>query len=494
MSFAADVTPSVSSTSVKSIEKQVTMADEKSVGDVSSLEHNAKGSYMAAFPNIEESALMRKIDMRVIPFIFILNFFTFLDRVNISNAALFGLKQDLDLKGNEFNTVLLIYFVTYITCEMPSNMLLKHFKPHVWLPICIFGFGFVTIMEGLTKSYGGILVARFFLGFFESGIFPGCLYLISMWYRRAEASKRFTFFFHSNSLAGSFAGLLGYAIGHMDGMRGLHGWRWIFILEGTLTCVVAFALFFMISDFPEESAWLSEEEKAFVKARLADDVGDSGRDEKLKLADVLRPFRDYKSYLGALMYFGLIVPAYGFAYFSPTIIQGYGHSALVTQLLNIPPYFCAFVFGMTVAWLSDRLGCRFPFAMLGSCIGLVGFAILYAVHNSTHLEYAALFLAATGIYTAMPMVLCWCSMNVRGHAQRSVGLAFQIGAGNCGGIIAAYSFLTKDAPKYLPGYSICISFTCLAIAASCLYYVGISRANAAKRKLAGSESTALFIS
>ena len=232
------------------------------------------------------------------------------------------------------------------------------------------------------------------------------------------------------------------------------------------------------------------------------------------------------------MYFGLIVPAYSFgkghlsytndndfiplmltslAYFSPAIIQGYGHSALITQLLNIPPYFCAFVFGMTVAWLSDRFGYRFPFAMLGSCIGLAGFVILYVVHNNTHAEYAALFLAATGIYTAMPMVLCWCSMNgesqpttirhrpdvlcpVHGHAQRAVGLAFQIGAGNCGGIIAAYSFLAKDAPKYLPGYSICISFTCLAVVASCLYYLSISRANAKRTAVGSSESTVLFIS
>lgn len=84
--------------------------------------------------------------------------------------------------------------------------------------------------------------------------------------------------------------------------------------------------------------------------------------------------------------------------------------------------------------------------------------------------------------------------SVQGHAQRAVGLAFQIGAGNCGGIISAYSFLTKDAPKYLPGYSICISFTCLAIVASCLYYLGISRANAKLTAVGSSKSTVLYIS
>ena len=129
------------------------------------------------------------------------------------------------------------------------------------------------------------------------------------------------------------------------------------------------------------------------------------------------------------MYFGLIVPAYSFgkhlsennlsltdfrtltAYFSPTIIQGYGHSAITTQLLNIPPYFSAFVVGMTVAAVSDRIGRRFFFILFGACIGLTGYVILYIVHDNTHLQYAALFLASSGTLTAMPMALCWFGMN-----------------------------------------------------------------------------------
>ncbi|KIP10636.1 hypothetical protein PHLGIDRAFT_207855 [Phlebiopsis gigantea 11061_1 CR5-6] len=476
--MAAPVSVKPERGSLESTSVPTASMDEKAGYEV---ERGSTRAYKAALPNIDEKALMRKIDFKVLPFIFILNLFTFLDRVNISNAALFGLKDDLNLKGTEFNNIILIYFVTYITSEMPSTLLLKHFKPHVWLTICICGFGFVTIMEGLTQSYAGLLVARLFLGFFEAGIFPGCLYLISMWYRRTEASTRFTFFFNSNNLAGSFAGLLGYAIGHMDGMRGYRGWRWIFILEGTLTLVVAFGLFFLISDFPEESNWLTEEEKEFVKARLEDDVGRSGREEKLKLEDILRPFKDYKCYLGALLYFGLLVPAFSFAYFSPTIIQSYGHSAITTQLLNIPPYFGAFVYGMIVSAISDRIGQRFLFCLFSACLALAGFVILYVVHDNTHLEYAALFLVASGTYTAMPMALCWFGMNARGHAQRAVALTFQIGTGNCGGILAAYSFLAKDAPKYLPGYSICISTTCLAIVSACLYYVGVSRANSKQK-------------
>lgn len=103
----------------------------------------------------------------------------FLDRVNIGNANVFGLSEELDLEtGNKYNAALVIFFVPYCIFEIPSNILLKKLKPHVWLSLNMFLFGFVTIMQGLVQSYGGLLATRFFLGVFETGMFPGCFYLI----------------------------------------------------------------------------------------------------------------------------------------------------------------------------------------------------------------------------------------------------------------------------------------------------------------------------
>jgi MFS family permease len=115
---------------------------------------------------------------------------------------------------------------------------------------------------------------------------------MGMWYKRSEAQKRFSFFFSSTSLAGAFGGLLASGIGKMDGIRGYHGWRWIFIIEGLVTCVVSFIWFFVIPDFPEEVKWLSEEEREFVKGRLAKDVGKSAHDQSLTFKDVLAVFKD----------------------------------------------------------------------------------------------------------------------------------------------------------------------------------------------------------
>ena len=131
-----------------------------------------------------------------------------------------------------------------------------------------------------------------------------------MWYKRIEAQRRFSFFFGSTTLAGAFGSLLASAIGKMDGIRGYHAWRWVFILEGLLTCVIAFATFFLITDFPEDARWLNEDEKAFVKSRLRTDQGISELEQRINFSNIGQVVGDYKTWLGTLMYFGLIVPAY----------------------------------------------------------------------------------------------------------------------------------------------------------------------------------------
>ncbi|KAJ4357778.1 High-affinity nicotinic acid transporter [Didymosphaeria variabile] len=383
-------------------------------------------------PHTTERKLITKIDLHVIPFLCIMYLLAFLDRVNIANANVFGLSTELGLVKTKYNNALVIFFVPYILFEIPSNIVLKKLKPRVWLSICMFGFGLVTMLQGLVQDYSGLLATRFFLGVFETGMFPGAFYLIGMWYRRKEAQKRYSFFFSSTTLAGAFGGLLASAIGKMDGMRGYAGWRWIFILEGTLTCVVSFFFFFLLPNFPEEVKWLTDEERDFVQARLRIDQGRSARERPIKLADVGRVFKDPKIIVGGFMYFGLIVPAYGYAYFSPAIIQSYGYSKIQTQLHSVPPWAAAFGFAMTVAWFSDRLKHRFLFCIFPICVAIAGFAILISVHNNRELQYAALFLVAMGCYTAMPVIVCWFNMNLGGHHRRAIGSAWQVGFGNIG--------------------------------------------------------------
>lgn len=354
---------------------------------------------------------------------------------------------------------------------------MKRFTPRIWLSACMFLFGLCTICQGLVTSYGGLLTTRFFLGVFESGMFPGCFYLIGMWYKRAEAQKRYSFFFSSTTLAGAFGGLLAAAVGKMGGLRGYSGWRWIFILEGVLTCVVACIFVFVIPSFPEDASWLTDEERSYVVARLQVDQGFSAAERRITLRDIRRVFKDYKVWLGGLMYFGMIVPAYGYAFFAPTVIATYGYSPIQTQLHSVPPWACAFAFAMIIAFFSDFARHRFAFTIFPIAISITGFAIELTVHTHPHIQYAGLFLITMGTYSAMPVIVCWFNMNLGGHHRRAVGTAWQVGFGNIGGIIATYAFIQTDAPEYRMGHAICLGFLCLSAVSCCVYAVGVSVEN-----------------
>jgi MFS family permease len=136
---------------------------------------------------------------------------------------------------------------------------------------------------------------------------------------------------------------------------------------------------------------------------------------------------DYRIWLGGFMYFGLIVPAYSYAYFSPTIIQSYKYDPIQTQLRSVPPWAVAFGFAMIVATLSDWLQHRFLFIVGAVLVSISGFAVLLSVHDNLPVQYAALFLICMGTYSAMPVVVCWFNMNLGGHHRRAVGSAWQIG-------------------------------------------------------------------
>lgn len=220
------------------------------------------------------------------------------------------LPQELELTGQQPNIALAVFFVPYIVFEIPSNILMKRFTPHVWLSLCILGFGVVELAQGFVRSYSGLLATRFFLGLFEAGIFPGSFYLISFWYKRQQSQKRFTLYFCSVIVASAFGGLLASAIAEMDGVRGLSNWRWIFILEGIFTILTAIAAFFFVSDFPSGAKWLPEKEKQFVMRETSEDVATVSDGTVMTRRDFTEFAKDPKNCLGALMYFCKSYPVF----------------------------------------------------------------------------------------------------------------------------------------------------------------------------------------
>ncbi|KAL4883282.1 Peroxin-3-domain-containing protein [Aspergillus karnatakaensis] len=428
-----------------------------------------------------ERKLMAKVDWHVVPCLCIMYLLAFLDRVNISNAAVLGMTNDLGIvEGTKYNTALTIFFVPYIIFEIPSNILLKKLRPHVWLSLCMFLFGLVTVTQGLVTNWGGLMTTRWFLGMFETGMFPGCFYLLGMWYKRSEAQKRFSFFFSSTTLAGAFGGVLATGLGKMHGVANLAGWRWVFIIEGLLTCVVAFILFFFLPDFPEEAKWLTEEERVYMRAKLAKDSGSAGNDSSMGLRDVLAVFKDCKQDL--YWWFDVFwTDCYGLRIPHPPAGRIADRlSAIETQLYSIPPWASAFVFSMCIAFISDKFQHRLAFTIIPMLISMAGLGILMNVHGQANrnVQYGALFLVTAGVYSAMPVVVCWYAMNLGGHRRRSVGTAWQVGFGNIGGIVATYSFLAEDkATFYRTGFTIGVSFLAFSCACCIAYFLAVWHQN-----------------
>lgn len=145
--------------------------------------------------------------------------------VNIGNARLYGLEEDLGLVGNQFQIAVSILFVTYITFEVPSNLVLKKFTPSRWIAFITVSWGIIATLTGIVQSYAGLLACRVLLGALEAGLFPGMNLYLTFFYTKNELALRVGYLFVSAAIAGALGGLLAFGIGHMDGIQGMSGWR-----------------------------------------------------------------------------------------------------------------------------------------------------------------------------------------------------------------------------------------------------------------------------
>lgn len=444
-------------------------------------EIEARIEELAEIHQVNRRKLQWKMDLMIIPSICLLYVLAYLDRINMGNANVYGLAKDLNLHGNQYNVALTVFFVPYCIFEVPSNILLKRLSPHIWLPCCVIGFGAVALSQGFVKNYGGLLATRFLLGLLETGMLPGCTYLILSWYTRDEAQKRYSFFFGSTCLAGAFGGLIAYGVHQWDGAHGLRSWQWLFILEGAITMFCGICFFFIIADFPETARFISDNERAFIKAKLSLDQGDS-RHEDSSLKNYLKPFKDPKIILSGFVYFGLIIGAYGYAYFAPAIIKTFKYSDVKTQVYSIFPWIATFGVSMILSFVSDWTRMRFPFMALMIFVGITGFAMLLGFEpDQVNARYAACFLICMGMYAALPLSITWFTLNVAGHYRKAVLSGWMIGFGNIGGIPSTFLFETKDAPKYVRGVATCLAMTGWSFLVGLLYFFILYKANRQKR-------------
>ncbi|KAI1847859.1 hypothetical protein JX265_013901 [Neoarthrinium moseri] len=415
---------------------------------------------------ISEKSLLRKIDSRLLPAVGLLYLLSFLDRSNVGNARIEGLLTDLHMTDDQYLNGLTLYFVGYVLFEIPCNIILKKTTPRIWLPVLTIAWGIVATLLGVVENYAGFLTARFFLGVTESGLFPGVVYYFSMWYKRRERQYRVSLFFSAASLAGAFGGILAYGIGRMGGIVWANGWRWIFILEGIFTVVVAVAAFWFIHNYPNTSTFLNDDERELIQQRLSSD-SDATNEEHFTWAAVVEALKDPSCWLYGLGFHTMSLPLYTLSLFLPTIITNLGYTAAKSQLLTVPPYAFAFITTLTVAIASERRGQRALFIGGSSLFAAIGYAILLGNTDPVArpgVSYVGVFFAAGGIYPAVALVLSWPAINVSGQTKRATANAMQISIGNCGAVIGTQLYRTTDRPRFVVGHSVALAYLLANIA------------------------------
>lgn len=243
---------------------------------------------------VDERKLVRKMDFHIIPLIMLLYLFSFLDRVNIGNARLYHLERDLDLSPQQFQVVVSILFVTYLLFEVPSNLVLKLFTPRRWIAFIACAWGLIATLTGLANSYGALIACRLLLGVVEAGLFPGLTVYLTFFYTKRELALRVGYLFVSAAVAGALGGLLAYGIGHMDGVRGMSGWRWIMIIEGIPSFILGVLTYFVLPNDAETAYFLDDNERALVRVRHARDYGNTASSREFSKKDMLCAFKDWK--------------------------------------------------------------------------------------------------------------------------------------------------------------------------------------------------------
>ena len=287
---------------------------------------------------------------------------------------------------------------------------------------------------------------------------------------------RIALFYTSSALSGAFAGLLAYAIAKMDGVGGLEGWRWIFIIEGLLSVVAGIATFFFLIDSPAlSSRWLTADEIKYLELRQSARQGNKSRDEEIGAKEKWKTAKsmllDWQLYLLILIYWSNSAPNYGMKFTMPQIIKNMGYTSSNAQLMTIPPYIIGAISAWVSALFSDRMRWRMPFILGAQVIIIIAFVILYTkaddIENNVDVCYFAVILACIGFYPITPGANTWTVNNLAGPMKRAQGVAFMAGFGNVGGIIGSNIYLENEKPKYPTGFGTSFGVACLGIV-SCL--------------------------
>jgi ACS family tartrate transporter-like MFS transporter len=352
----------------------------------------------ASAGSLVEERTIRKITWRLIPFLTLLYLVAFLDRINVGFAAL-TMNKDVGLTSQMFGLGAGIFFVGYFVFEVPSTVILHHVGARFWIGRVMISWGLVSVAMAFTQGPISFYVLRFLLGLAEAGFFPGIILYLSYWFPANHRSSVTAIFMAAAPIAGFIGSPLSGALMQLNGVAGLRGWQWLFLLEGVPAVVLGFMTFRLLDDRPARAAWLDAEERDWLTSAI--------HAEEKAVTDprnhsAWRTLANWKVLALSVAYFGTSAGLYTIGFWAPLIIKGLGFSVFRVGLLVAVPNLIAVV-GM-ILWSrnSDRTGERYWHAALACLIAAIGMGVAASAGNSASLAIAGLSLTAFGVSAAKP--------------------------------------------------------------------------------------------
>ncbi|NTZ82901.1 MFS transporter [Burkholderia metallica] len=400
------------------------------------LAHASASAPISASASASSDALLfRKIAWRIVPFLFLCYVVSFLDRINIGFAQL-QMKHDLGFSDAMYGLGAAVFYVGYVFCEVPSNMLLARFGARRTFTRIMLLWGIASTGMMFVSQPSHFYVLRFLLGVFEAGFFPGIVLYLTYWFPANRRAAAISVFFAGVAVAGVLGGLMsGWIMRDMSGVLGLHGWQWMFAIEGAPAILLAFAAFTFLVDRPQDATWLTSDEKARVAALCAEGRAHGGaHDGRSVMAALANP----RVYLFAFIYFSLTCASLTLNFWMPLMIRDFGVTDVVAvSLYTVVPNAVGAVGLVLIARRSDRTGERrkhFACCTIGGGLALA--ALTLHLHSFAAM-LACLSIAATLIFAALPIFWAVPTRYLSGNAA-AAGIALISSIGITSGIVSPW--------------------------------------------------------
>ncbi|GAA5924395.1 uncharacterized protein JCM15063_005628 [Sporobolomyces koalae] len=415
----------------------------------------------------EERKLVRKMDCVILPLAVLLYLSAYLDRGNLGNARLQGLEKGV-LGGSDerYSIALACFFVTYVVWSIPGTLLAKQFNPNRVIAIGALLWSVGATLQAAAFNPAGLYVCRLIVGIGEAMFGQSMAYHLAIFYTKRELAKRVGLFISAGAVAGSLSGLISYGVNHIHSK--IPQYKILFLIEGLPSFLLAVIVWFCLPSRPETTKFFNEEERTVAITRK--NAENSSEDNHgIVWRDVRYTLTNWRTWILCIAYSAMNLGLGSVSGFLPTIIKGLGYTNARAQLFSVPPYAVALVFMLLITTISDRVQSRGIPVMIVFAIGIVGWSILFGIepHHASvshlHVRYFGCICVVVAGYSAIPLIIAWQTSQQATESSKAASLGALNSIGQCLSILAAFSFPSKQGPRYVKGCILNIAFQSLGL-------------------------------